>query len=82
MCLNHHSSELSDNSCAQVQDNSKTYIVIYLKTSVSRRQSALTDSDLTDAAVEGSWGDIVAAAAGVTLYRRRKDHIVFMVQNW
>lgn len=48
----------------------------------SRRQSALTDSDLTDAAVEGPRGDIVAAAAGLTLYRRRRDHIVLMVQNW
>lgn len=34
----------------------------------------LTDGDLTDAAVEGSGRNIVAATAGLTIYNRWRDH--------
>ncbi len=40
----------------------------------TQSQSSLTDGDLTDTAVEGSWGDIVTAAAGLTVYKRRRHH--------
>ena len=38
------------------------------------QQSTLTNGDLTDTAVEGSRRDIVAAAAGLTVCERNRDH--------
>lgn len=42
---------------------------------VNLEQSVLTNSDLTDAAVESSSRDIVAATAGFTVYDRRR-HLI------
>lgn len=40
-------------------------------------ESALTDGDLTDTAVEGSWRDIVAATAELTVYDKSIEYTIF-----
>lgn len=49
---------------------------LHEKSSINLEQSVLTDSDLTDTAVESSSRDIVAATAGLMVYDRRK-HLIW-----
>lgn len=45
-----------------------------INSSVGLIENALTDGDLTDAAVEGSGGDIVATTAGLTVCKVETGH--------